>query len=184
MKPKACKAARREKAAFNGGAVGTEAIALTAPRWLLPGIILALMTAGCATSPGSETATPSQSEAPTSTPESSPTPADLGTVDDALVGSWQAVTGGGSLELDADGTFALYAADGQLDVEGEWGVNGDAIALRDRDWGPVGGPCGATPEEPYLYTWSIEGDRLSFVLVDDDCPDRWTVGTDGFERRS
>lgn len=71
-----------------------------------------------------------------------------------------------SIEFKADMSFAV-TYEGQVVVKGKYLVKDNQVVLHDKS-----GPKACVGVDPGTYEWSMEGDKLSFLLLDDPCPGR------------
>jgi hypothetical protein len=112
----------------------------------------------------------------TATPAPSLAPFDHGDIPAELVGRWQFEAFDHYLQdrwvdLAADGTYVylngpLVYGNGQPIVTGQYGVFGDEIRFGE-EVAAQGSPC---PRNVVgSYTWTLEGDLLTMVVIDDIC---------------
>jgi hypothetical protein len=97
---------------------------------------------------------PTQTPAPTATTEALPFPVD---------GTFTKV--GYTWEFKADGTY--HTTSKYVDSDGVYTLTGDQIAIQE-DYVPCKDIVGT-------YTWTYDGEALSFAVVDDKCRDRLGV---------
>lgn len=71
-----------------------------------------------------------------------------------------------SIEFKADLSFSV-TYEGQVVVKGKYTVKDNQVVLHDKT-----GPKACVGMDPGTYEWSLEGDKLSFLLLDDPCPGR------------
>lgn len=71
-----------------------------------------------------------------------------------------------TIDFKADLTFSV-TYEGQIVVKGKYVVKDNQVVLHDKS-----GPKACVGMDPGTYEWSLDGDKLSFLLLDDPCPGR------------
>ncbi len=85
-----------------------------------------------------------------------------------IAGTYSAFEGKLILVLQDNGHTIFKDNRGNIGAEGNYSIEGDQIALTDEK-----GPIACSGEtKTGTYKWSLEGDKLSFTLVDDKCKGR------------
>lgn len=92
---------------------------------------------------------------------------------DALVGTWSPPSGR-EQTFTADGEF-FVAADGEVLAEGTWTATPTTVEL-------VPGSGAIACDQPGSYEWEVEGDTLTFTVVEDPCTGR-REGMNGVPRQ-
>lgn len=71
-----------------------------------------------------------------------------------------------TIDFKADMSFTV-TYEGQIVVRGKYTVKDNQVVLHDKS-----GPKACVGMDPGTYEWSLDGDKLSFLLLDDPCPGR------------
>lgn len=71
-----------------------------------------------------------------------------------------------TIDFKADMTFTV-TYEGQIVVKGKYVVKDNQVVLHDKS-----GPKACVGMDPGTYEWSLDGDKLSFLILDDPCPGR------------
>jgi len=98
-----------------------------------------------------------------------------------LVGTWEKFTSGVTMTftLDSGMNYQVdFESDGNIEVQGSYTIEDNTVTFNDK-------PGGYATEEPGIYTFKIEKDKVTFIIKDDPSPGRsgllagtWMKGKD------